>query len=154
MRTKFSFLLCACICVCVFACWPLMCIWWNMSADFRVITTSVVDVHPISAVANSALCVICTNCGVLFVRFARFAALTLGLSTVPHFKLSIHSTFYFSVSRHSVKPGNATCCANVHPTGMNCTHTFFLRFLAMVCCWSIWRNYASIWVGARTWNCF
>ena len=96
-----------------------MCIWWNMSADFRVITTSVVDVHPISAVANSALCVICTNCGVLFVRFARFAALTLGLSTVPHFKLSIHSTFYFSVSRHSVKPGNATCCANVHPTGMN-----------------------------------
>ena len=101
MRTKFSFLLCACICV--FACWPLMCIWWNMSADFRVITTSVVDVHPISAVANSALCVICTNCGVLFVRFARFAALTLGLSTVPHFKLSIHSTFYFSVSRRVVQ---------------------------------------------------
>ena len=91
-------------------CWPLMCIWWNMSTDFRVITTPLLSMCTRFLRSNLhkqcnlcylyqlwhstfTICTICSNCCVLFVRFVRFAALTLGLSTVSHSKLSIQLAF-------------------------------------------------------------
>ena len=41
----------------------------HVGADFRVITTSVVDLHPISAVTHpqtAQFVLICTNCGALY----------------------------------------------------------------------------------------